>query len=89
MVSNSQLLHRHSFQDCLPPWVLPSFCTPIRIRTETCTGLKPDVSASWTTGALYPLSDSNRKHIVPKTIASASWAKWAKKKPHEVNQEAF
>ena len=32
----------------LPTWV---FCTPLRIRTETCTGLKPDASTIWATGA--------------------------------------
>ncbi len=39
-----------------------------------CTGLKPDVSADWTTEVLYTWKDSNLQHRGPKPRASANWA---------------
>lgn len=60
-------------------WVLPSFCTPSQIRTDTLQGLNlmPLPLGYW---SMCSFSDSNRNLLIPKTNASTSWAKRANKK---------
>ena len=64
-------------------------CTPKQIRTATCTDFKSVASAVGLLECLYHLSDSNRYYLVPKTNASANWAKMVNKKTSRSESGGF
>jgi hypothetical protein len=64
-------------------------CTPKQIRTATCTDFKSVASAVGLLEYLYHLSDSNRYYLVPKTNASANWAKVVNKKASRSESGGF